>query len=160
MISELKGLHVLLILLGFFGITIAVNAAMSFYAIETFSGEDVSTPYMRGLAYNSTLRERAAEAALGWKVTIAAERSGKAGALLIVDVADRDGVPIRALDVAATLRRPTNAALDRTVVATAAGAGSYRVAVANLAAGQWDVIVRAKNDRGAVLEADRRVILP
>ena len=158
MTRELTGLHVLLILFGFFGVTIAVNVAMSVYAIETFSGEDVSSPYVRGLAYNATLRERAAQTALGWRFTVAAERRGRSGVSLFVQVVDRDGKPKGALDVAATLRRPTNAAMDRSVTLKSEGDGSYRAELSDVAAGLWDIVVSTKSGAGDV-EADRRVVL-
>lgn len=156
---ELNGTHVWLMLGAFFGITIAVNVVMSSYAIRTFSGEDVSTPYIRGLAYNETLRERASQAALGWKVTIDAVRGDTKTATLNVRILDKDGSAKSSLNVTATLRRPTNAALDRKVSLNAAGDGVYRVDTADVEAGQWDVIVSAKDGDGAVFEAQRRVVL-
>jgi nitrogen fixation protein FixH len=142
MTMELKGWHVLAGLLAFFGITLAVNIALTVYAIDTFSGEDVAKPYLRGLEYNRTLESRAAQVARGWTATIDATRDGAAAALA----------------VEATLRRPTDAALDRTIELTAVGGGEYRAAAEGLAPGAWDIIVRVKED-GAVFEAERRIVL-
>lgn len=159
MTRQLTGFHVLLMLFGFFGVTIAVNVAMSVYAIGTFSGEDVSTPYLRGLAYNTTLRERAAQAALGWSATVAAERRSSNGVALVVRVLDHTGVAKGGLDVTATLRRPTNAAMDRMVVLTGDGDGAYRAELPELANGQWDIVVSTKSEGGVEFEAERRVVL-
>jgi nitrogen fixation protein FixH len=157
MTTELKGWHVLVMLLAFFGITIAVNVAFTVYAIGTFSGEDVAKPYARGLEYNRTLEARAAQAALGWSATIEAVRED-GGAAISAHIADRDGTPKSALTVEALLRRPTDARLDRTIELVAAGDGNYRAVAADLAAGAWDIVVRAKSG-DAAFEAERRVVL-
>jgi nitrogen fixation protein FixH len=157
MTMELKGWHVLAGLLGFFGITLAVNIALTVYAIDTFSGEDVPKPYLRGLEYNRTLESRAAQAALGWTATVDATREGAATAIR-AKISAHDGSAKSALAVEATLRRPTDATLDRTIELAAIGGGEYRAATDGLAPGAWDIIVRAK-EGGAVFEAERRVVL-
>lgn len=159
MTFELKGYHVLLLLVGFFGITIAVNTALATYAIETFSGEDVTTPYMRGLNYNKTLNEHAAQAALGWTASIAGERTANGAATLTVHIAAKDGAPEDGLAVEATLRRPTDARLDRTIKLSAVGNGVYSAATNGLAPGQWDVIARTTSGSGVAFEAERRMVL-
>ena len=159
MTGELKGIHVLVMLLGFFGITVAVNVALSIYAVRTFSGEDVSTPYLRGLAYNTTLRARAAQEALGWTITVDASRGAAGRVRLSVHVADRGGVPQDSLNVSAKLRRPTNAAMDRAVVLEDEGQGAYGLELPALAAGQWDVVVTTATKDGVAIEAERRLVL-
>lgn len=157
MTNELKGWHVLVMMLAFFGVTIAVNVAFTVYAVGTFSGEDVSKPYLRGLEYNQTLEARAAQTALGWSATIDAVRED-GGAAINARITDRDGQAKSALTVEALLRRPTDARLDRTIELTAAGDGTYRAVAADLPSGAWDVVVRAKKG-DAAFEATRRVVL-
>jgi nitrogen fixation protein FixH len=157
MTKELKGWHVLAMMLAFFGITIAVNVVFTFYAIDTFSGEDVSKPYARGLAYNDTLTARNAQEALGWTATIEAVRENGAVAIN-ARIVDRDGHTKDALTVEARLRRPTDANLDRTIALEPAGDGNYRAAATGVAAGAWDIIMRA-TESDAAFEAERRVVL-
>jgi nitrogen fixation protein FixH len=157
MTRELKGWHVLVMMLGFFGITIAVNVALTIYAIDTFSGEDVPKPYLRGLEYNRTLEERMAQTALGWNATIEVIREN-GGAAISAHIEDRNGDARSALSVAATLRRPTDAHFDRTIDLVAVGGGNYEAVASDLAPGAWDVIVRAKSS-GVAFEAQRRVVL-
>jgi nitrogen fixation protein FixH len=157
MTTELKGWHVLVMSLAFFGVTIAVNVALAVYAIGTFSGEDVAKPYAQGLEYNRTLEARAAQAALGWSATIEAVREN-GGAAISAHIADRDGTAKSALTVEALLRRPTDARLDRTIELVASGDGNYRAVAADLAPGAWDVVIRAKSGDTA-FEAERRVVL-
>lgn len=154
---ELKGWHVLAMILGFFGITIAVNVALAIYAIDTFSGEDVTTPYVRGLEYNRTLEARAAQQSLGWMASIDAARE-KTGAAISVLIEDRNGQTKDVLTVEATLRRPTDANLDRSIDLVPAGNGYYKAVASGLAPGAWDIIVHAKSGDVA-FEAQRRVVL-
>ena len=157
MTGELKGWHVLVMMLGFFGITIAVNVAFTLYAIDTFSGEDVPKPYLRGLAYNRTLEQRAAQATLGWIATIDVVREN-GGTAISAHIADRAGQARGGLTVEATMRRPTDARLDRSIELVSAGSGNYKGIASGVAAGAWDVIVRAKSGDIA-FEAERRVVL-
>lgn len=157
MSGELKGWHVLAMMVAFFGITIAVNIMLTIYAIDTFSGEDVPKPYLRGLEYNRTLEARAAQTALGWTATIEAAREGS-GAAVTAHVAGRDGAAKSALTVAAVLRRPADASLDRAITLTPSGSGNYQTIVEDLEPGAWDIVVQAK-EGGVAFEAERRVVL-
>jgi nitrogen fixation protein FixH len=157
MTFELKGSHVLAALLAFFAITVAVNTVFTVYAISTFSGEHVSKPYVRGLEYNTTLAARTAQATLGWKAELALSRDG-AGALVVLRIVDRNGKPLNDLDAEVVLRRPTNAALDKTITLDPVGGGEYRATVPEIATGQWDVVAYAKG-ASATFEAERRIVL-
>lgn len=159
MTFELKGGHVLAVMLAFFGITIAVNAVFAVYAVSTFSGEDVSKPYMRGLEYNRTLAAREAQAKLGWSAEIDAARGGGSSIEVTVKIWASGGTPKAGLTVRATLRRPIDASLDRTIALAAVEAGIYRAVLKDISPGQWDVIVLAKSSEGAVFEAERRIVL-
>lgn len=155
---ELKGFHVLAVLLGFFGVTFAVNGIFITYALSTFSGEDIEKPYQQGLAYNKTLAARTAQAALKWTASVDVVRDKNSTALITVSIRGADGTPRTGLNVEATLRRPTDAGLDRTVTLEDAGAGEYRGTANDIALGQWDVIIKTTDD-GSPFEAERRVLL-
>lgn len=157
--TELRGWHVLLMLSAFFGVMIAVNVVFMTYAYDTFTGEDTSSPYLKGLQFNKTLDERAVQAKLGWHATIELNPDGN-GVIPAATIRDAAGAPQDSLRVTMTLRRPTNAALDRELPLTAIGNGRYTAAVLPLAPGQWDVTVRAELAGGVTFEANRRVLLP
>ena len=157
--TELKGWHVLVAMLAFFGITIGVNVAMATYAITTFSGEDTSDPYMKGLAFNKAIAAQAAQARLGWRAKIEAHRAANRDIIVEVVVHDRDGNAKNGLKLELTLRRPIDAHRDRTVPMTAGGDGRYTATVGALSLGQWDVIASAKADDGTPFLAMRRVVL-
>lgn len=159
MTFELKGWHVLAMLLTFFGITIAVNVVFTTYALSTFSGEDVSKPYLRGLEYNKTLAARAQQAKLKWTASIDVVRADGSGAVITVSIAGADGQPVGGLDVTALLKRPTDANLDKVVTLEPLGGGQYRGRVADVATGQWDVIARVGAGVAPSFEAARRVMV-
>lgn len=159
MTFELKGWHVLLMLLAFFGTTIAVNVVFTTYALSTFSGEDVSKPYLRGLEYNKTLTARAEQAKLKWTASIDVEREGVAGAVVTVSIAGADGQAVGGLAVTVLFKRPTDANLDKTVTLEPLGGGQYRGRVDDVVAGQWDVVARAGPGDAPSFEAARRVTL-
>lgn len=157
---ELKGWHVLVIVLAFFGVTIGVNFVFVSYALSTFSGEDETQPYLKGLAYNQTLDARAAQAALGWRAEIGAQRLAGGETLVGVRVTSRNGEALSALDMSARLRHPVNSRLDREVKLLARGDGRYDARIDGLPRGQWDIVAVAKTDHGAGFSAMRRVMLP
>jgi nitrogen fixation protein FixH len=156
---RLTGRHVLLIFMGFFVTIVGANAAMVTFALKTFSGTDVDGAYLKGLEYNKTLEQRAAEAQTGYAATVEAARDG-AGLVQIAARYRLGGVPADGLTVAAVLRHPANAHLDRALTLTASGDGFYRGDVADLPAGQWDLVLTAATDGRDVLEARKRLWLP
>lgn len=157
---ELKGWHVLAIMLGFFGVIIGVNTVFVTYALSTFAGEDEKQPYLKGLAYNRTLDARAAQVALGWSAEIGAMRADGGETLIRVRLETDDAKPVGALDVTARLRHPVNSHLDRTVKLTATLDGVYEARVPGLVRGQWDVVAQTQSSKGTGFTATRRVILP
>lgn len=160
MIRELKGWHVLVMMLVFFGVTIGVNTVFVSYALSTFSGEDVSQPYMKGLAWNKALAAKHAQEKLGWTTTISATRQGDKSVAVSFDVTDRNHNPVDGLDVSVTLRSPVNAHLDREIKLTSIGRGQYGTSVKDVTPGQWDVVADVKQVGNAGFEAQRRIVLP
>ncbi len=151
----IKGWHVLAAFIVFFGVDIAVNAIFMVSAFRTFPGETSMTPYEDGVAYNATLRQKRAQAALGWRVA-----AGPDGADAVrVDVSDRTGAPLEGLKVTVHLERPATEAGQRSFDLREVQPGVYKVRTGVLS-GAWDLDVTARNDRGDVAKADRRLSAP
>jgi nitrogen fixation protein FixH len=151
----LKGWHVLAALVVFFGIDIAVNTYFMVAAYRTFPGETSVTPYEDGLAYNTALQQRRAQAQLGWRLT------GGVGApdRIRVEVFDPSGAPLSGLRVTANLRRPATDAGQHTATLRETGPGVYTAEHERLP-GAWDLDVTARNDRGDTARAERRLYQP
>lgn len=132
--KTLKGWHVLLIMLGFFGVIFAVNGVFLYHAITSFPGEDVKKSYVQGLNYNTTLATRAAQAELGWTA-----EAGMQGDDLVFRLEDADGQPLSNFSVVGEIRRRATQGADQSIVFQAAGAGEYTVDGVDLEAGQWSL---------------------
>lgn len=132
--KTLKGWHVLLIMLGFFGVIFAVNGVFLYHAITSFPGEDVKKSYVQGLNYNTTLATRAAQAELGWTA-----EAGMQGDDLVFRLDDADGQPLSNFSVVGEIRRRATQGADQSIVFQAAGAGEYTVDGVDLEAGQWSL---------------------
>lgn len=158
---EFKAWHALVILLGFFGVTIGVNTVFVTYALSTFAGEDISQPYLKGLDYNKKLAAVQAQSQLGWTATMTAEREAATKAV-VIDVVMLDGAkqPLPALALTVLLRHPMNAHLDREVKFEDLGAGRYRARVDKLKPGAWDIVAKTDGDKSTPFEASRRFMLP
>lgn len=142
----LRGWHVLLIMLGFFGVIFSVNGVFLYHAITSFPGEDVKKSYVQGLNYNDTLAARAAQAELGWTA-----EAGLQGQELVFRLNDAEGQPLSNYAVIGEIRRRATTAADRDLVLQAATAGEYRVETGRLEVGQWDVRISVFDAAGETL---------
>jgi nitrogen fixation protein FixH len=137
MIKEVKGWHVLMVLMAFFGVTIAVNAYFVTMALQSAPGEYQKKSYLQGLRYNEVIAARQEQAAAGW--TAALETRILPGGAFEVAVAMKDarGAPIADLTVTGNLRRPAQSEHDHVLAFHDDGKGIYRVQVPGVETGQW-----------------------
>ncbi|MHA7898341.1 MAG: FixH family protein [Henriciella sp.] len=154
--KPLKGWHVLLIMLGFFGVIFAVNGVFLYHAITSFPGEDVKKSYVQGLNYNDTLAARAAQAELGWTA-----EAGLQNGDLIFRLQDAEGVPLSNLAVIGEIRRRATRDADQSVVFQANAAGEYVVPSAALEPGQWALRISVYDAAGETLlfNVDKTIIV-
>ncbi len=153
----LTGRHVLLIILGFFGVIIIVNVIFLTFALRTFPGESMKKSYLQGLNYNEVLAERAEQAALGWSAEIL--RTGADG-VIEVRLLDADGAPLKGLTVAGQLRRIVHDRDDRALSFMSMGEGRYRAEAGALAPGAWRLAARAENPAGETFDFTARIEVP
>jgi len=141
--KELKGRHVLMMLLAFFGVMLAVNIYFTVMAVKSFRGEDVPRSYRQGLEYNQTLESRAAQKAIGWTVRANLAQSSY-GDRIILDVRDKDGRSIPNLAIKAVLRHPADTALDIPLDFESDGI-HYSVNIATIK-GKWLLVATARTE--------------
>lgn len=144
---ELTGKHVLAIWLVSFGIIISVNIALAVNAVRTFPGLEVKNSYVASQQFDV---KREAQLALGWSVRADA-RDGQ----VILSITDRDGAPVEAAHLNATLGRATHVKDD--FVPAFEFDGTAYVAPAELGEGNWNIRMIARADDGT--EFTQRVIL-
>jgi nitrogen fixation protein FixH len=151
----LNGWHVLAMFVVFFGIIIAVDTLFVVKAYKTFSGEVAANPYETGIAWNRTLAQRRAEAALGWTVNV----SEAPNHVIELSVTDRAGKPLDGLTVTGLLERPATEAGRLNVVFKPYGPGLYRTDPIG-PAGAWDLSAKARDAQGHLFEAEKRFTWP
>jgi len=142
--NGLRGRHVLMGFIAFFGVIFLVNGIFLYYALATFGGGDTSDPYRKGLHYNTTLAEAERQDAQGWRAALAYDQDAQR---LSLTVRDSLGHEITGLVVDGTLGRP---ATDKEDIAVKFGEmlpGVYTAAL-QLAPGQW-VVTAAADDPAA-----------
>ena len=153
---ELRGRHVLMIVVGFFAVVVGLDIWFAVLAVQTFPGETSKTPYEDGLAYNHTLARRAREAALGWTITVAADTPR---GVVEVRATDGRGRPIQGGVVQAVLGRPATDIGQIHATLRQAGPGVYR-AQTGAAAGAWNLKLQVRDASGQTLEAEGRETWP
>ena len=136
--GRFTGWHMLAIMVGGFGIVIAVNLLMAREAITTFGGLVVENSYVASQHFNRWLDEAEKEKELGWKVSLARKPDGK----LVVMT---QGVPT-SVTVRGDAWHPLGRMPDQPLQFDAAGAGSF-VSTAALPAGRW--LIRLELSSGA-----------
>lgn len=147
--KPLTGRHVLLMIVGFFAVSITVNAVFITQAFRTFRGEDVPRSYLQGLSYNETLAARAAQADAGWSaITDVGPDHAR------IHIADANGLPVTGLELSGRLRHPADANRDVDLVFSENAPGHYS---ANFpaAAGSWHLIVMSDDDSSPPFEINR-----
>ena len=108
MAAPITGRKVLAMFIAFFGVIIAVNLTMAYFAIGTFPGMDVKNSYVASQTFDD---DRDAQVALGWTVTVT-YKEGE----LVVAVVDNSGQPADVAKFDALVGRPTHVREDQTPV--------------------------------------------
>lgn len=148
---RLTGRHVLALTLGFFGLVIAANLAFVVLALDTFSGTVSDHAYQEGLVYNQQLAAAAEQQSRGWVGDLALGADG-----LELQLRDREGRPVTALVLEASLSRPATKAFDRVLPLLETSPGRY-TAEADLAAGAWLVVVQGSDAAGRPFRTEARL---
>lgn len=160
--GELRGWHVLLILIGFFAVVIAVDVGMAVQAYRTFPGEVTAKPYEDGLAFNTALARRQEERSLGWRASIETTVLGAGSALrsgrvqLRLKISDNAGQPVRGLTLRGRLERPATESGRLDLQLTETRPGTYD-ATAPDTPGAWDISISGQDRTGRAFEAQRRL---
>lgn len=130
MTRTFTGRHMAAIMVGGFGLVVAVNFGMAFVAVSTFGGVTVENSYVASQEFNDWLDHAASDQALGWSATLARDEAGRV-------VATTREVPMGA-QVEAIARHPLGRLPDRTLTLLPQGDGVF-VSTAALPATRWKV---------------------
>lgn len=141
---RITGRAVLLGLIAFFGVIIAVNLGLVYFALHSWPGLSTDDAYQKGLHYNDTLASAAKQSELGWQSVI--RYAPKEG--LAVDLHRHDGAPIPGLRVTARIERAVGEPMRHDVTFTEVMPGTYGSPLKLEKAGRWLIEVTAVDSAG------------
>lgn len=141
----IKGRHVVMALIAFFGAMLIANGIFVYFAVATFSGGDTSNAYRKGLDYNETLAAAELQAARGWQTDVAYDDKTTR---LQLSFLDNNAVPITGLSIDAKLSRPATDKEDRAVELTELEQGVYAADI-KLDPGLWVISLASREQSGA-----------
>jgi nitrogen fixation protein FixH len=156
----LTGRRVFLILAAFFGTIASADAFLIVAAVRTHTGTEATSAYQAGQLFNGEIKVAREHAARGWRLDMEAERNPDGrGATVVVEGRGDGGAALAGHTLAAVLQRPTDKREDRAVPLTEVAPGRYAGSVAELAPGQWDLVVDVLEGESWVFRRKARVVL-
>jgi nitrogen fixation protein FixH len=156
---RLTGRAVFIWLVAFFAVVFFANGVMTKFALETMSGTEVDSAYRAGLTFNAEAQAARRQDERAWHVNGHAARNADGGAVVRVEARDKAGVPVTGLAFSAALERPTDKRADRRIALAELQAGLYGGKAADVAAGQWDLILEADRAGERLFVSKTRVFL-
>ena len=151
---EFTGRHLLAIMLGFFGVIIAVNVTMAVVAGTSWTGFVVQNSYVASQEFNEKVAEARAQAALGWTAHLEI-----ADGAIRYALEDEAGKPVHLESVSVNLRRPAYESEDAKVALTALPGGNGFTADFAVRDGIWIVEVLAEAGLDHPHRDTRRIIV-
>jgi nitrogen fixation protein FixH len=140
----------------FFVVVFAVNGAMVWFALSSWTGLEADNSYERGLIYNRAIEAEKEQAALGWHVGFSFAQTGPRRGTLELDLNGRDGAGLRGAKVDALLVRPTREGFDFDLALAESVPGRYLADVELPLPGQWEVRLAARA-KGEVYRLSPRI---
>jgi nitrogen fixation protein FixH len=151
------GRMVLFCLLGFFAVVFAVNGVMIHEALSTFGGVDTASAYQAGRMFERDVAMAKAQDARQWRVD-AKVTPAPDGARLDVIARDATGAPLRGVNASVAFERPTDRRLDRNVVIAEDAPGRFHGS-ADIAPGQWDIVIELSRQGEQLFRSKNRIVL-
>lgn len=131
-------------LVAFFGVIAAVNGVFMYFALDTFPGLTTEDSYKKGIVYNRTLDDAAAQKRLGWSSAVEVSDDG----MLTVTMTGKSGLPLSGARASVAMTRPLGDETTLNVNLKAIGEGRYQGAFAAPMPGRWkaEVVVERGGD--------------
>jgi nitrogen fixation protein FixH len=155
---ELTGRTVLALMLAFFGVIVAVNAFMAREAISTFGGVETESSYRAGQTFERDVAMAKAQDAEHWQVDAKVTPASDGGAVLDVVARDATGGALSGLVATVLFERPTDRRHDRTVLVSEGIPGHFH-GRADIAAGQWDLVIELSRHGERQFRSVNRIML-
>jgi nitrogen fixation protein FixH len=133
-------------------IVVAVNVALTYFALHSAPGTVSDHPYEDGLDYDRVLARAAAQDALGWRSDVAL-----APGAIEIRLVDRTGAPLAGAAVAVRLARPVGPADPVGLTLAEVAPGRYAGAV-EPRPGQWDLHLVARRGEDSFAAVHRVIV--
>jgi nitrogen fixation protein FixH len=134
------GRHMLIAMLGFFGIVIAVNFTMAWFASSTFGGTVVDNSYVASQKFNGWLKDSRDQEKLGWAPALSLNAGRHPVLAVRIDGAAQPG-----FTATGSAHHPLGRAPDVALVFDA-GADGELVSRAPLPPGRWYTRITISRD--------------
>lgn len=144
------GRHMLVIMLAFFGVIIAVNVTMAWFARSSWTGFVVENSYVASQQFNTKMAATRAQNARGWTGRFSIENG-----TISFAISDALGGTVALEGVAITFRRPVDDREDHTIVLTKEGSGY--TGIDDIADGVWMVEIDADANLPSPYQEVRRI---
>lgn len=151
------GWTVLLTLFAFFGVIFLVNGVLIYEALSTLSGTDTDSAYQAGLQFEQEVAESKAQDARHWHID-ARLTPASGGERLDLSARDAAGAPLSGIEASVVFERPTDRRLDRGVMLVEDAAGRFHGS-ADVAPGQWDLVIELTRHGEEMFRSKNRVVL-
>lgn len=140
--KKLTGFHVLMWVLGFFGVMLVANGFFIYYANTSWPGVEVQSPYNESQNFDSKIADAREQENRGWQMTAQLKRRQN-DVYLVIEAKDKLGNALTELTVKAEVGRPVNEQNDQKVELESWGEGLYQVKLGALDPGRWRVKIEA-----------------
>jgi nitrogen fixation protein FixH len=135
------GVHMLAIIIAFFGVVITVNFVMALSAIHSFGGTVVDNSYVASQSFNRWLQEAQQEAQSGWRVSAQREAG-----FVVVTLSNRTGL-VQTAAMTGTAEHPLGRLPNISLHFQSLGEGRFRV-LEKLPEGRWRLRMKAMTSQG------------
>ncbi len=120
--TSVTGRHVLMMMVAFFGVIFAVQAAFITVAVYTHSGVVSKQPYRKGLKYGERIDMYDRQQKLGWQETLTTSKDNRTLTVVLIDQYKK---PVLGLKLVGKIGRPVTMSQDKPLTFKSIGEGSY-----------------------------------
>jgi nitrogen fixation protein FixH len=154
---QFTGKHMFALMSLFFGVVIAVNITMAWFAEHSWTGLVVQNSYVASQEFNQMLEAAREQKARGWHTAMAYEENR-----LSLQIVDNTGKPVYLDRLTAVIGRPAEDRADHEVGFVHAGGGLW-MAQTELGHGIWQIRINGQKgdepfrlDARMVVSSDRK----
>ncbi|MEW7009408.1 MULTISPECIES: FixH family protein [unclassified Lentilitoribacter] len=134
---EFTGYHMIGVISLFFGVIVAVNLTLAFFAANSWTGLVVENSYIASQFFDDDKRVREQQLALGWQSDFRYEQG-----VVTLDLVDVNGAVVRADKIEVKLGRPVHET-DDVLLTLSQGLETSYTAEIDLGAGVWQADMTA-----------------